>query len=311
MKWLSWLAAAAAATMVLPLAAKAQQGHYVVLPGGVSIPADQWKPGYRGYLPGAYGMIGQLNLTAQQEKALADLDKQWSKKQMDAAIAVSKKLPGPTGADAKDPAKVREWRLRRDELITQEMGQPPLDKIATLLTAEQLGKINEAEVIVQGWTKWLIEHMAKYDKQMNEFLLPATKEVDDGILRHSYATLFDAYYAPGARVLAPRLGLTKEQEDALTALSTSPGRFGDHSLVRAVFTGQWTQETGELRALLSTQIPVGAKDKERAAFEKILTDQQKSRLAKCVPILEQRNKELCDSYAEYVAKIDKVMSGAK
>ncbi len=262
-------------------------------------------------LPGAYSLIGRLDLNAEQKKIIGDLVKSWATKRSTAYAAANAKVPHLSAA-AKDPAKRAEQAKKWREAYNEAMGEPPVEKIADLLDPEQFGKILEANETLAGWAKWLAECMATYDKKLDEAVGPAA---DDPALKGpSMALYLLEAYQKGTMLLASRLGLTKEQ---LAALDELQGKSWGEYAASAGLAGPMLRTDPPMRDAFRYQNVLRAAGinnrtkKNREAVTKLLTEDQKAKITKALPLLQQRNKDVWTSYQGFAAKVDKILPPPK
>ena len=288
-------------------------------PGAWRVPG--WPPGFQRSMMlsglayaagGGYAYLDRLTFTKDQEEALGAIWDEWWKKVRTAVASPRTQVPPLTGADAQDPDKQRARQAQRGALIAQELGKFPVDKLAEVLTPEQAAKIAEMDKVAADWVKWLDEYIAGYEKKLDAAVGPAAPAGEAG--DPARYGLFDSY-AKGASSLARRLGLTKEQDAALETLQKekSGSVVALYGRLAPLFHSDkgWDTQLNETRQAMVRLGGDAQNDGLRQALEKLLTDDQRNRIARARPILEERDKGLWDKWKEHAAAADKVLPRAK
>jgi len=298
--------------VVLPAGARAQhegRGY-----GGARGKAD-WR--YLTYnLPGAYALLDRLDLAEAQQKVLSEVYKRYMIEHRKAYAAVAKELPRMAAGDYKDAKKMKAYYARRDELLKKHKAAPPVEEVSDILTPDQLGKILEANQVIAGWEKWLLAHLAAYDKKLDELLGPVPEAEEGGYryMAHYTYRVLDAYVR-GAAALGGRLGLTEQQKAALAELEK--GRYAQVTamtgpLSPSLRSGKLKMDhAAAVRSAVNKEAWAKANEAHRQAVEKLLTKEQGDALAKGMKILEERDRAICERYAGYVEDLSKILPPRK
>jgi hypothetical protein len=166
----------------------------------------------------------------------------------------------------------------------------------------------EIAKVLGDWNKWFTEYLAKYNKQLDVILGAAPADDGQWAVWSKYY-MFDTY-AKGAASIAPRLGLTKEQDEAIQKLfaeTQAEVRALNAPLGAAVRADQ--SGKGNAQALWGA---IGQKcadltnERFRQGLDKILTQDQRDKLTVACGLLDERNKGMAAPYAEFAAKISKI-----
>lgn len=264
------------------------------------------------FTPGVYRLLDRLNLTEDQQNVLDEIAAEWNAKHRKADAEARKKSGELSAEDYRDPAKARAVYEKYNAAMKEANVAPPTDQIAAVLTPEQLGKILEVEQALAAWKKWLADHMAKYDKMLDEAVGPAVK---DDHPHYGLAIKCRALenYTKGAAALSPRLALGKEQIDALHELATTANTeyqaLSDQ--VRTLLATMPWEQSGGTHAVLNSALWAECGAKQKKGAEKILADAQKAAIVKGLAIIEERDKPICERLAEVTAKVEKVLPRPK
>ena len=297
----------AAALLAIPVAAQGQARYGY---GGYG--REPTMRTLAGVLPGAYSFVDRLGVTPEQEKVLLEIYKEWAAKKAKIDREIWQKLPRMTRADWNDPKKRAKHSAKRKELLAKAGIVPPVEKVSTVLTVEQLGKILEAEEVVNAWETWLLKHLKAYDAKLTTAIGPEDPE-QTAAKNYAYGTL--RVYEPGASRLAGRLEIADEQRAALRAIRAKSTRdYYDYTwaLNSLRTSGKMTYgEVADLRTIVSSELMSKGQDERRAQIKKLLTQEQRDKIAKGLKILEERNKAIHDRYAKYVAELKKILPKAK
>lgn len=308
MKKVMWVVVIA--LFVLPLTANAGEVRVGAGGGGWDLGGQQkagtWKQmTYDTRCPAPLCLLDRLSLTDDQQKVLDEIYTEWSTKQSKAYADAKGKVPKLSAEDQKDPAKMKDYMARRTAAYKEAQVPMPIDQMKNVLTPEQTEKLNAASKVLADWSKWLTEYLAGFDKQLDAILGPAPAERD-----YWYAWKYTALdnYLKGASNLGDRLGLTKEQEAALHK-AHSEYQNEVNAMVAPANAALNAQKDPKdyaraIQSMLYAECQKIAGEKLRLAIEKLLTQDQRDKLAKAAGVVAERDKGLVASYADYAAKIN-------
>jgi len=292
----------------LAVAAQAERGRERVTRGKGH---PTWRAlAYR--LPGGYGFLDRLDLSEEQQKVLGEIHTEWATRWSKAYRAAMSEIPRLTREDYKDRKKVRAYNAKARAAYRTVQVAPPTELVANVLTPEQLGKVLEADKVVEEWAKWLTAHLDQYGTKLDAAVGPAA---EDPALAAPYAYGALDAYLPGAAGLVERLGLTEEQRAALEKLSAE--RQTEYHRLMAPLVPSLRRHTRladqqyAIRSALSKRIWEDVAAKQRGRVEALLTTEQKEKLAKGVKVIQERDVQIADRYKVYAEKVDKVLPRLK
>ena len=259
-------------------------------------------------LPGGYRFLDRLELTDPQKKVLGEVHAEWTAKRAAAWKDIAGQLPKLTPRDYADPDKRKAYYDKRNELIEKKKVGPPVEQVKTVLTIEQLDKLEAANQIIVAWSKWVVEKVPAYQQRLADAVGPAP-EKGTAADRYMLSRLEPAL--PGAALLG-RLDLP---DDTLSELRKVAGwGFAPEPAARrrAALELLKGQKVPPRCAMTVYQAVMNGKAdrrqvKARGAVEKLLTADQIKRLAKGAEIVKERDEAVATKYAECVAKLDKAL----
>jgi hypothetical protein len=262
-------------------------------------------------LSGGYALVTRLTLTDDQKKVLTEVYSEYSKQYYTASRAVYAKLPKMERSDWSDPVKYAKWSSQRRELMKTQAPKPPVDKVTNVLTAEQLDKVLEAHAVYETWLKWLVEYMAKSEKDLAAAIGVEPEKADPTQERlfRSLARLLD--------------GATLLDRVELTA-----GQIAELEKLRAAYSAEYSSLNSLLRpATRSDKLTRAQRDTAQSAVwdqaftelrerhgkkvAEVLTQAQKDKLAKGLELIKARNQDISTKYVAYVKDVDKILPAPK
>ena len=258
-------------------------------------------------LPGAYRFIDRLALTEEQQKALDKVQKDWAAQRQEAYGAAMKDFPPLSAEDQKDPQKVKEYYAKRTDVLKAAQVPPPVDYVHDILTEDQLNKISEARKVMEGWERWLAQNLGEYDRKLDGILGPAPED-PTGTKQYTYQ-MFSGFVAGGS--LLGRLRLTPAQDAALQEIRKQ--YYSEYGSLWAPL-GQPPaggvvsyQQMNAVRAAIATKGWAELKEKYRILVDRLLTEEQRERLAKALAATEERDEAVWKRYSQYVADLSAIL----
>ncbi|MFO7898777.1 MAG: hypothetical protein R6V58_06915 [Planctomycetota bacterium] len=259
-------------------------------------------------LPGAYSLLPRLDLSDEQKEVLAEIYGDWAKAKRAAWKKVQGRLPRMSREDWQDPDKRAAYREVRDKV----QPAPPVDKVANVLSPEQLGKILKVNEVTAEFQKWLVELLTAYEKKLDAEVGKLPEQEDKAAWRRDYKVSHVlSTYARGAGGLAERLGLTEKQEEALRALY--PARHAPWAeqlaLLGAVLNeGKLERsEAASIRTALTSRVREDANARTRKEVGEILTRSQERAIDKGLSLLEDRDGKILERYTTFAESVDAVL----
>ena len=253
-------------------------------------------------LSGGYNLITRLYLTDEQKEVLSEIHARYTEKKQAATREITAQLPRLTKEDYGDPEKRKALAAKYAELSKKFKAAPPVDEVKQVLTPEQLEKIQGADKLVTEWQGWLVGHMAKCEERL-------TKEI--GPMPEKRRFVYAGSERRGASVQLSSLALTDTQlagiRQALKARPPADRGLSPHGLVARI-DKLTPAQANAVRTALFTAALDRAKASRRAWVDKILTEEQRSLLAKGFAILEERDAEIGKRFQKLSADIEKLFA---
>jgi Spy/CpxP family protein refolding chaperone len=262
-------------------------------------------------LPGGYALIDRLELTDGQKKLLEEIAAEHGKQRSAMQRQLHAKRPKLSKEDWKDAEKRAEYHVKWKALRAELKVKPPVEKVANVLTPEQLGQILEVNALHEKWVKWVSGHMKESGAELDK-LLGAEPEKADAKLS-SLMTILRQLIEGGA--LLGRVGLTDEQVVALTKVRDeyNNGRSGLYdTMYGAVRSDKLTvKQAASVRGALMRNVYAELKKKFSGKVEAVLTAEQKDKLAKALELTQTRNTALTQKYLVHVGAVNTLLPPKK
>lgn len=271
-------------------------------------PQDAWRP-LLYQLPGAYRFLDRLDLTEEQQKALAKIYSDWTAERRDAYREIAANLPQLSAEERKDPEKLKAYMARYTELYKAAQVAPSIELVEDVLSDVQLAKIREATRVIEEWEHWLAEHMAQYTKALDQLLGPVPIFEAQGAGQPFIFRTYESFVKGGE--LFGRLGLSSAQTEELKSLW---GRYQAEYGSLLTPLGQQPSESPvplqqqmEARRVIAAKAQETIRDKYRKLVMEILTPQQRELFTKALALIEERDKALWGHYERYVLDLSAIL----